>query len=141
MRRRPRRDDDQGMVTIYVATMAAALLFMTGFVVDGGGKIATYMRASSLAGNAARAGAQAADQAELYRTGTVRINGPEAEQLADEYLATAGCPPGCGATSVVGNTVTVTVTLTHSPKMLPGGPQEIAASESATAVRGVETGG
>lgn len=140
MRRPLRRDDERGMVTIYVAIMAAALLFMTGFVVDGGGKITTYMRATSLAGNAARAGAQAADQGELYRTGTVRIDAAEAEQLVDEYLATAECP-GCGDTTVVGNTVTVTVTLTYSPKMLLGGDREIVASESATAVRGVETGG
>lgn len=140
MTRRFRSDDDRGMVTIYVAVMAASLLFMTGFVVDGGGKIATYMRASSLAGNAARAGAQAADQGELYRTGTVTIDAVEAEDLVDEYLVTAGCP-GCGQTTVAGNTVTVTVTMTYSPKMLLGGDRTIVASESATAVRGVETGG
>jgi Flp pilus assembly protein TadG len=133
--------DERGMVTIYVAIMATALIFVTGLVIDGGAKIATYMEASNLAANAARAGAQAADQGELYSTGTVVIDPDEAEQLVDEYLTTAGCPPGCGDTTVEGNTVTVTVTLQQTRKMLPGGSVSIVAASSATALRGVETGG
>lgn len=134
--------DDQGMVTLYVAIMATALMvFITGLVVDGGGRITTYMRASSLAGNAARAAAQAADQGELYRSGTVVIDPGEAQQLVDDYLAAADCA-GCGRIDdIAGNTITVTVTVTYDPKLLPGGPVELVATETATALRGVETGG
>lgn len=134
--------DDQGMVTLYVAIMATALMvFVTGLVVDGGGRITTYMRASSLAGNAARAAAQAADQGELYRSGTVVIDPGEAQQLVDDYLTAADCA-GCGRIDdIAGNTITVTVTVTYDPKLLPGGPVELVATETATALRGVETGG
>ena len=131
--------DDRGVVTTYVAILATALLFVTGLVVDGGGKISTYIEASNLASGAARAGAQAVDQAELYDTGDVVIDPAEAEELASNYLAAAG-HPGTGAIEVDGNTVTVAVTLTHNPKMLPIEAQAITADESATALRGVETG-
>jgi Flp pilus assembly protein TadG len=140
MRRRlADRLDDRGVVSTYVAILATALLFVTGLVVDGGGKIATYIEASNLASSAARAGAQAVDQAELYDTGDVVIDPAEAEELANAYLAAAD-HPGTGVVEVDGNTVTVTVTLTHVPKMLPIGSQAITADESATALRGVETG-
>lgn len=134
-----RRSDD-GVVTTYVAIVATTLLFVAGLVVDGGGKITTYIRASNLAGSAARAGAQAADEGALYANGEVVIDLVEAEELAYQYLADAGYP-GSGQVSVDGDTVTVTVSLTHDPMMLPVGTQEIQATESATAVRGVETGG
>jgi hypothetical protein len=134
-----RIDDDRGMVASYVAIMAAPLLLVTGLVVDGGGKIATYMEASNLASSAARAGAQAVDEATLYTTGDVVVDPDLAQDLAEEYLLAAG-----GVTDfhveVDGNVVTVTVTLTHDPLML-GGPQEVTSDASATAVRGVETGG
>jgi len=134
-----RRRDDKGIVTTYVAIVATSLLFVTGLVVDGGSMIATYMEASNLAGSAARAGAQAVDEAQLYATGDVVLDREQATELALEYLATAG-HPGTGTVSVDGNTVTVLVELPHASKMLPGGPPTISADESATALRGVETG-
>jgi Flp pilus assembly protein TadG len=141
--RRPlrRADDDRGVVATYVAFLAGPLLLVTGLVVDGGGKIATYIEASNLAGGAARAGAQAVDEAALYDTGDVVVLEDEAEERAAAYLIAAG---GVEEFSVdvdaAGDTVTVSVTMIHDPKMLPTGAQAITAEASATVLRGVEAG-
>lgn len=128
---------DRGVVTGFVAIMATGLLFVTGLVYDGGQMINTYLEASDLAGNAARAGAQATSPAELYRSGTVRLDPDEAQERAAAFLVQAG-HAGAGTVSVDGNRVTVTVTLEASARILPIGPRSLEASASATAVRGVE---
>ena len=136
-----RADDDRGVVATYVAFLAGPLLLVTGLVVDGGGKIATYIEASNLAGGAARAGAQAVDEGALYTTGEVVLIEDDAEEAAATYLIAAG---GVEEYDVDvdsdGDTVTVSVTLIHDPKMLPTGSQAITAEASATVLRGVEAG-
>jgi Flp pilus assembly protein TadG len=132
----PRRDE-RGIVTAYVAIVATGLLFVAGLVHDGGRVINSYLEASDLAGNASRAGAQATNPAELYRSGTVRLDADDARTRAHAFLARAG-HPGSGSVSVDGNVVTVTVTLQQSSQILPIGPRTLRATASATAVRGVE---
>jgi hypothetical protein len=132
--------DDAGIVTTYVAIIAAGLLFVTGLVVDGGAKITTYMRASELADGAARAGAQAVDQGSLYAEGQVHLNAAEAEQRVNDYMANAEHPGAADILAINGNTITVRVTLWQQAKMLVGTSQNISATETATAVRGVEAG-
>jgi Flp pilus assembly protein TadG len=136
-RHAPRRHDDRGVVTAYVAIIATGLIFVAGLVHDGGRMINTYLEASDLAGNAARAGAQATNADELYRSGTVRLNPEEAEDRAHAFLARAG-HGGAGSVRVDGDVVTVTVTLHQSSQILPIGPRTLEATASATAVRGVE---
>jgi hypothetical protein len=128
---------DRGMVTGFVAILATGLIFVAGLVYDGGQMINTYLEASDLAGNASRAAAQSTSPAELYRSGTVRLDPEDAEERAAAFLARAG-HPGAGTVSVDGNRVTVTVTLPASARILPIGPRSMEASASATAVRGVE---
>jgi hypothetical protein len=99
--------------------------------------INTYLEASDLAGNAARAAAQATSPAELYRTGDVRLDADEAQERAAAFLARAG-HAGSGTVQVDGNEVTVTVTLEASALILPIGSKSLEATASATAVRGVE---
>ena len=141
-RRRLDRRDDRGVVATYVALLAGPLLLVTGLVVDGGGKISTYIEASNLASGAARAGAQAVDQDALYQTGEVVLLEDEAEERATGYLLAAGGVEDFSVdVNAAGDTVTVSVTLVHDPKMLPTGAQAITAEASATALRGVEVGG
>jgi hypothetical protein len=142
LRRWRDRRDDRGMITTYVAIVATSLILMTGLVVDGGAKIRTYVEASHLADGAARAGAQAVDENTLYASGRVRIDAAEATQRAREYVADSG-PDSAEVVHVAvnGNTVTVTVQIWQRSKMLQNTSQWIAATESATALRGVETGG
>lgn len=130
---------DRGSVTPFVAIIAGGLIFVAGMVYDGGMVLSTYTRAGDLAANAARAAAQATDPAELYATGTVRLDEDDARARADALLAQAG-HPGTGDVNVEGNQVTVTVTLQHNPRILPISARSISASASATAVRGVEGG-
>jgi Flp pilus assembly protein TadG len=130
-------DGERGMVTGFVAIVATGLIFVAGLVYDGGQMINTYLEASDLAGNAARAAAQATSPAELYRSGTVRLDPDEAQERAAAFLAQAGYP-GAGTTAVDGNEVTVTVTLEASALILPIGSKSLEATASATAVRGVE---
>ena len=139
-RRRWDRADDRGVVATYVAIMAGPMLLVTGLVVDGGGKISTYTEASNLASGAARAGAQAVDEGQLYTTGEVVVDQELAEDLAAEYLLAAADDVADYTIDADGNAVTVSVTLVHDPKMLPIGPQDITAEATATALRGVEAG-
>jgi Putative Flp pilus-assembly TadE/G-like len=138
LRRRAR--DDAGIVTTYVAIMTIGFLLVTGLVVDGGGKIATYMEASQLADGAARAGAQAVDQGALYANGEVHINPDQAHQLVNDYMAEAKHPGDAEVLGINGNTITVRVTLWQQAKILVGASRNVSATASATALRGVETG-
>jgi putative Flp pilus-assembly TadE/G-like protein len=140
MRPRARaRAQDRGSITPFVAIIAGGLVFVAGMVYDGGQILSTYTRAGDLAANAARAAAQATDPAELYASGTVRLDEDDARARADALLSQAGYP-GTGDVNVEGNQVTVTVTLTHDPHILPIAARRISASASATAIRGVEGG-
>jgi hypothetical protein len=128
---------DRGMISAYVACIAAALLFVAGAVFDGGRFVNAYGEASDLAGNAARAAAQATDRGELYRSGTVLLDPADAQVRAADFLATAN--PDAGVQVLVdGNTVTVTVSLTVAPHILPIGTRTVRATATATAQRGVE---
>jgi hypothetical protein len=128
------------MVTTYVAIVATSLILMTGLVVDGGGKIATYVEASQLADGAARAAAQAVSQADLYQSGTVRLDAAGANARARGFAARSNHRGAIYRVVTRGNTVTVTVRLRMTAKMLPGMTGFVYATESATALRGVETG-
>ncbi|HYZ99968.1 MAG TPA: pilus assembly protein TadG-related protein [Acidimicrobiales bacterium] len=130
------RDDDQGVLSIFGAVVATALVFVAGVAYDGGQYIKTYLEANNLAESAARAGAQASDPSDLL-TGRTGIDPAAAQARVAEFLANAG-HGGAGRASVSGARVTVTVTLTQSAHILPLGPRAISAAASATAVRGVE---
>jgi hypothetical protein len=128
--------DDRGVVTAFVAIVAAGLLVVTGLVVDGGRAIATYREAADLAAAAARAGAQGVDDAAL-RVGVTRLDPHDARARARAFLDDAG-HPGAGSVMVEGDRVTVAVTLTHEPYLLPTGSRRLRAEASASPVRGVE---
>lgn len=135
--RASRRADQRGMISAYVAGMGAALLIVAGAVFDGGRFVNTYGEASDLAGNAARAAAQATDRGELYRSGGVQLDPADANRRAIDFLAVAN--PDAEVDVVVnGNAVTVTVSLTSTPRILPIGTRTIRATATATAQRGVE---
>lgn len=122
---------DNGAVSTFLAVVFVALLMAAGLVVDGGRKVAALREASHLADNAARAGAQAIDLDTLRSTGVVAVDPTRGAGLAEEYLAATG---HTGEVSVETDKVTVTVTLTIDPTLLPVDSFEVAATETATAV-------
>lgn len=122
---------DRGGMSTFLAAIFLGLLMAAGLVVDGGRKIMALREASHLADNAARAGAQAVDLDTLRSTGRIVLDHDQAITRASDYLAAAGHG---GDVSVAGDTVTVTVTLTVDPAMLPVEAFVVAATETAAAV-------
>ena len=123
--------NERGAVSTFLAVLALALLMAAGLAVDGGRKVNTLREASHLADNAARAGAQAVDLDTLRTTGTLQLDPDLAAAQVNEYLA----PLGYDAVVIVtGDTITVTISLTINPVLLPTGPMTVTATETATAV-------
>ncbi len=123
--------DERGVVSTFLAVIAIALMMAAGLAIDGGRKVNALLEASHLADNAARAGAQAVDLDTLRTTGDLRLIPDQATARVDQYLASIG---RTGNVAVVGDTVTVTVSLTVDPVLLPMGPITVTATETAAAI-------
>lgn len=118
-------------MSTFLAVIFLGLLMAAGLVVDGGRKIIALREASHLADNAARAGAQAVDLDTLRSTGSIVLDPDQATTRASDYLAAMG---HTGGVAVAGDTVTVTVTLTVDPTLLPVEAFVVTATETAAAV-------
>jgi len=123
--------NDRGAVSTFLAVIAVALLMAAGLAVDGGRKVAALREVSHVADNAARAGAQAINPDSLRSGGEIRLDPEQAAAAAAAYLASVG---HTGDVTVEADRVTVTVTLTIQPRLLPTGPMTVTATETATAV-------
>ncbi len=123
--------DERGALSTFVAVIALALLMAAGLAVDGGRKVNALREASHLADNAARAGAQAVDLDILRTTGELRLLPEEATAKVGDYLARLG---HTADVTVAGDTITVTISLTVDPVLLPTGPITVTATETAAAI-------
>ena len=94
-------------------------------------KVNALREASHLADNAARAGAQAVDLDTLRSTGELLLLPDQAAAEAHQYLGSLG---HSADVAVTGDTVTVTVSLTVDPVLLPTGPITVTATETAAAI-------
>jgi Flp pilus assembly protein TadG len=101
--------DDRGSISLFVVVIVLGLMLMIGLVVDGGGKIRAIQRADSVAAEAARSGTQAIQAGTAIRGNGAQPDPAQAQQAAQTYLTAAGVP---GTTTVSGNTLTVTTTIT-----------------------------
>ncbi len=122
---------ERGALSTFMAVIAFALLMSAGLAVDGGRKINALREASHLADNAARAGAQAVDLDTLRSTGQLRLLPDQAIAQVDQYLERLG---HSADVTVAGDTITVTISLTVNPILLPTGPITVTATETATAI-------
>ncbi|GAA4898753.1 TadE/TadG family type IV pilus assembly protein [Streptomonospora salina] len=102
-----RLPQDDGQTTVFVAVAVIALLLMGGLIIDGGAQLRAAQRATSAAEEAARAGNQAVDIAQLLQTGEVHMDTADAVSAANAYLDAAGADGNARAASA--NTVTVEV--------------------------------
>lgn len=98
--------DERGMSTLFVVLFAVAMLSVAGLVIDGGYALGAKREAMNCAEQAARAGADALDQASL-RSGETRVDAGRAVGAAQAYLSRVGAT---GSVSVSGGEVTVVVT-------------------------------
>ena len=125
------KGDERGALSTFMAVIALALLMAAGLAVDGGRKVNALREASHLADNAARAGAQAVDLDTLRTTGELRLVPEEATARVTDYLARLG---HTAEVTVAGDTITVTISLTVEPVLLPTGPITVTATETAAAI-------
>ncbi|ALJ21424.1 pilus assembly protein TadG-related protein [Microbacterium sp. No. 7] len=93
----------------YVAVAVLALIVVIGWVVDGGGQILAHQRATTLAQDAARVGANAVS-GHIVATGSVAIDPTAARAAAEDYVHAAGAT---AEATVTADTVTVTVTTSY----------------------------
>jgi Flp pilus assembly protein TadG len=131
--------DQAGQVTALWAIVSLALLVLGGVVYDGGQILAARRSAHNLAGQAARAGAQAVDLDAVLRGG-VTLDPAAARAAAETFLADRGTT---GVVEVTGSVVVVTVELRQpTPLLALVGIDErtVRAVASADVVRGVTAG-
>ena len=124
------RTDQRGAVALYAAVMMLALMSTIGLVLVGGQKVAALREATNIADNAARAGAQHVDLDSVRSGDALRLDPDEAVAAANDYLSLVG---HSGTPVVNGDTITVTVTISYNPVILPMGYQTVTATESASA--------
>jgi Flp pilus assembly protein TadG len=134
------RTQDEGSISLLVVVFFLALLAAAGLVVDGGAKIRAARQASSVAEEAARAGAGQIDRDRAYtRGGRFVVNRTAAAAAARTYLTNSG---NNGSVTIVnGQKIRVTVTITKPTTLLAAiGIKEVAATKTATAdlLQGVE---
>jgi hypothetical protein len=138
----PRADRDQGSASLFFIVALAGLLVLTGLVVDGGAKARAVSRATTLASEAARAGAQAIDVPAVLTGSRAAVDPARAQDAALAYLAAAdpdgtakGTVTGIAAVTDGGHRIAVEVTLSQ-PTLFLGliGIRQLTVHGTATAV-------
>ncbi|HUZ22388.1 MAG TPA: pilus assembly protein TadG-related protein [Streptosporangiaceae bacterium] len=108
---------ERGSLTLMLAAMFVMLLALVGLVVDGSAKLAAAQNATSIAQEAARAGAGMVSQQTAYASGNFVVDVSQAKAAATRYLAIAGYD-GKVSTGAQPNTIQVVVTVTEPTKIL-----------------------
>ncbi|MFD8497315.1 pilus assembly protein TadG-related protein [Amycolatopsis sp. NPDC059657] len=106
---------DEGRVSEFVVVLTIGILALAGLTLDGGLALAAKVRATGQAEAAARAGAQAIDLAVYRANGRLQLVPVQAVSAAQSYLAGTGAS---GSVTVSGNTVTVSITASHTTQLL-----------------------
>lgn len=105
-----------GQATVFVTTVAVALIAAVGLVYDGGRVLTARIQAIDEAQEAARAGAQGIDLTAYRRNGHIDLDPAQARAAARTYLVAAGYH---GTVATTGTTVTVSVDITRPTHILP----------------------
>lgn len=77
---------ERGSLTLMLAVLFVALIAMAGIVVDGGTKLSAAENATSIAQEAARAGAGMVSRSHVYTGGGFVVDWDQADQAATQYL-------------------------------------------------------
>jgi len=132
---RGRLASERGVATVWSVVVVAACFLMIGLVLDGGVILRARSDAFSLAGAAARVGAQELEEDAAAR-GEVVLDTTRARQATLDYLAARDAT---GVVTIAANEVTVTVTLTAQLQMLrvaDGGAVDVSATATVSAIKG-----
>jgi Flp pilus assembly protein TadG len=106
---------DQGSATIFVVGFALVLFAGAGLAIDGGRAINARDKATDVAEQAARVGADQLDQGILRDRGAVVLDQGEAQFRADSFVRIAGYTP---TVTTSANTVTVRASATYRTALL-----------------------
>ncbi|MCX4451683.1 TadE/TadG family type IV pilus assembly protein [Streptomyces sp. NBC_01789] len=117
-RSRHSRRDDTGSITLYWLLLAPVLFGLLALVVDGTGLDRARAHAEDLAAEAARSAGQQIDLAQAIPGQAIVIDPDAAQQAAKAFLAQAGAH-GTVNVSADGTRITVDVTDTYAPQMIP----------------------
>jgi len=105
--------NDRGSITL---VLFVALIALAGIVIDGGAKLNQAENASSIAQEAARAGAGMVNQANAYSSGSFTVDQGQALAAARQYLARGGFT---GTVMAAGTrSIRVSVTMTAPTRVL-----------------------
>lgn len=136
---RGRCGGETGTIGVFVVVITIALVAVAGLVLDGGRLLAARRQAQDIAGNAARAGAQALDENDL-RDGRAVIDPAAAATAVAGHL---GQTPATGTASTGDDMVTVHVEMPVRLLLLTvvgRGERTVNATQQARAVQGVTAG-
>ena len=108
--------DERGSITLWLALSSFVMMILVGLAVDLGGQVHAKQHAHSVAAEAARTGGQRVQGAPAIKGQYVAVDTIAARQAAEGYLAASGVS---GTVTVTGgDTITVNVSDTYSPKFL-----------------------
>jgi Flp pilus assembly protein TadG len=106
---------ERGSATIFVVGFAVVLFAGAGLAIDGGRAINARDKATDVAEQAARAGADQLDLVALRRDTTMILDQGAARVQADSFVTTAGYAP---TTTVAATSVTVRASATYKTALL-----------------------
>ncbi|MEV8504494.1 Tad domain-containing protein [Actinoplanes sp. NPDC051475] len=130
---------DEGQISLFTVLITAALMLVTGLVLDAGLALSSKTQALDVAQSAARAGAQHLDIAAYRADGTVRLNRADAEGAARRWLASAGMTGQVTATATEVSVTARTSRRTQLLSLIGVSSLSVSASATATAQHGVTT--
>ena len=114
MKRHPR--DERGSISVWLAVSSLVMIILVGLAVDLGGQVHAKQRAHDIAAEAARAGGEQVQAAPAIKGQYVADDVVAARNAAEDYLAASGVT---GTVTIIGgDTITVDVTDTYTPKFL-----------------------
>ena len=112
----PRRHDERGSITVWLAMFSLVVFVLIGLVVDGGGTVRTQQRAQDLAAQAARVAGEEVQPDPAISGQAALIQTSQARRAGLAYLTGAGVT---GSVTIRANsTVTVQVVDHYQPVFL-----------------------
>jgi len=108
--------DERGSVSIWLAVSSFVMMILVGLAVDLGGQVHAKQRAHNIAAEAARTGGEQVQAAPAITGEYVAIDVVAARRAAEDYLSASGVMGTVRVTG--GDTITVNVTDTYTPKFL-----------------------
>jgi len=111
-----RTRDERGSISVWLVTSSFVMMMLVGLAVDLGGQVHAKQRAHDIAAQAARAGGQQVQAAPATEGHYLAVDTAAARNGAEDYLTAAHVS---GTVTITGgDTITVDVTDSYSPKFL-----------------------